>query len=486
MNNESFEGVAQAVAVYEQSGKLSVFAALDAFEIGQRIRQARINRGLKQKELIEDQFSKSYISSIEAGRLLPSPRAFEFFADRLGVSISYLQWGSETPPQDMTVEAGTAGRASLEPNRSPGLRKRLNWELLLTMAQLELERGQAEVARNQLLEQGAPSQEVSPSLAARYYAVLGDSYLQLSDQKAAQAEYLRAQEIAQAIPDRELVARLLNSIARCYHSQKRYSEAVTYHRQTLEAIRHSEINDPAFEADIYYNFANNLYLLNEQEQAIPLYREAVRLASQLNDRQRMAETFRSLSAAYHKLSNLALAKFYADRSLALYEELNNLRLATNIKSSFAKLLIERQEYNEAEECLKSALALAQELNDFNAAALAAANLSQVYANLKEAAREEEYGLLGVEYAQQSGSPIIIGQSLARVANMYAVRDNLEEADRHFAQAVQNLEPLDAHLILGGIYFEYGRTLMNLKRDREAAALFEKAYMLQSGYGPRRG
>jgi tetratricopeptide (TPR) repeat protein len=472
-------------AAPEQVGKTALLSALDPYEIGQRIRQLRVTKGYKQKELIEDQFSKSYISSIEAGRLLPSPRAFEFFAERLGVSVAHLQWGSETPPEDLTVESGITGRASLEPQRSPGLRKRLNWELVLTMAQVELERGNPEAARDQLLEQGAPSPEVSPTLAARYYLLMGAAHLRLSDIKAALSEFSRAQDIAQSIPDREMVARLLNYIGQCYYTQNRYSEAVNYRRQAFEAIKRGEIKDPAFESQVYYSLANDLCLLNEQEQGVPLYQQAVELASQLNDRERLANSYWELSSTYHRQGNLTLARHYAERSLSLYEDLNNLKLATTIKSSFAQVLIDRHSYAEAEQYLQSALNLALELKNHSAAATAASNLSLVYMNLKDVAGEEKHALQGVEQAEQSNDGVVLGQSLARVANMYAARHNSEEADRYFSQAVEKLESLGAHQVLGGIYFEYGRTLMNQGRDREAAGLFEKAYMLQSGYAPRR-
>lgn len=482
--NETFEDPSQTS--FDQTTKITtILAALDSYEVGQRIRQARVNKGLKQKELIEDQFSKSYISSIEAGRLLPSPRAFEFFAERLGVSITYLQWGSDNPPEDLTAETGGVGRVSLEPHRSPGLRKRLNWELNLTLAQVELERARPEQARDQLLEQGAPTPEVSPSLAVRYYFLLGEVYLRLAELKAALEEFSRALEIAQSLPDREMTARLFNALAQGYQLQGRQTEAVNYRRQALEAIKRGEIKDPAFQAKVYYSLAEELRVLNEQSPALSLYQEAVALTAQLTDRRQLAESYSELGVTYHKQGNLTLARFYADRSLSIYEESNNLHLATSVQASYAQVLIEQQEYAEAEQYLTRALTLAEALNSYEAASTAASSLSLVYLYLKDGPREDEYARLGVELARRSENPVVLGQALARLANLYATRENLEEANRQFTQAVSALEPAGAYPVLANIYFEYGRTLMNLHRDREAAALFEKAYMLQSGYGPRR-
>ncbi len=468
--------------LFEASYKPANLAALDAYEIGQRIRQSRISKGLKQKELIEDQFSKSYISSIEAGRLIPSPRAFDFFAQRLNVSTAFLQWGSEIPPQEPPIDL-TANRARLEPQFSPGVRKRLQWELVLTLAQVELEQNRFEVARAQLQEHGAPSPETSPTLAARYYFLSASIYLAGQDIKAALSEINRAQEIAVSIPERELLARLENLTADCFHQQNRHNEAVSHRRLALEALKQGEIKDPSFEAKVYHSLAEEMNLLNEPEQAIKLYQEAIAQSEQLNDRAKLAERYYELSLNYQKAGNSVYARFYAERSLTLYEELKNSRLVAQTESNFGLALIERRQFSEAAHYLQHALQLSLELHNFQAAALAATNLSLTYAQLENPTQEEAFALSAVEHAQKSEDAITLGQAMARLANMHASRNALSDADRCFAQAVSLLEPRNTNALLGNIYFEYGRTLMNLGRDREAAILFEKAYVLQSNYNP---
>jgi transcriptional regulator with XRE-family HTH domain len=67
-------------------------------EIGQRIRQIRLERGMTQDQLAEDTFSKSYISAIELGKIKPSLTALTIIAQRLKVPMAVLVSNSAQIP----------------------------------------------------------------------------------------------------------------------------------------------------------------------------------------------------------------------------------------------------------------------------------------------------------------------------------------------------------------------------------------------------
>src|SRR4249920_223553 len=58
--------------------------------VGAKLRAARLARKLTQSQLAQPDFSVSYVSAIERGKINPSLRALEIFAQRLGVSSSDL------------------------------------------------------------------------------------------------------------------------------------------------------------------------------------------------------------------------------------------------------------------------------------------------------------------------------------------------------------------------------------------------------------
>jgi tetratricopeptide (TPR) repeat protein len=62
-------------------------------KLGRRLRRLRLERGLSQGELAAPHYTHAYVSSIEAGRRSPSPRALHHLAEKLGVSAEELLTG---------------------------------------------------------------------------------------------------------------------------------------------------------------------------------------------------------------------------------------------------------------------------------------------------------------------------------------------------------------------------------------------------------
>src|SRR5213592_1218600 len=63
--------------------------------IAARLRRLRIERGLSQRDLSSPGVSYAYISRIEAGARRPSVKALRQLARKLGVSVEYLETGSD-------------------------------------------------------------------------------------------------------------------------------------------------------------------------------------------------------------------------------------------------------------------------------------------------------------------------------------------------------------------------------------------------------
>ena len=68
-------------------------AVARASRLGDRLRQLRVAAGLTQSELARDRFSKEYISQIERGKTRPTPETIEWLAAALGVDPAFLASG---------------------------------------------------------------------------------------------------------------------------------------------------------------------------------------------------------------------------------------------------------------------------------------------------------------------------------------------------------------------------------------------------------
>ena len=70
--------------------------------LGEKIRSARIERGMTQKELVGDQITRNMLSRIENDSAMPSMRTLEYIAARLDLPAGYFmadgRWSDGTSP----------------------------------------------------------------------------------------------------------------------------------------------------------------------------------------------------------------------------------------------------------------------------------------------------------------------------------------------------------------------------------------------------
>ena len=74
-------------------------------ELGQKIRQARLESGLSQRQLCGEEITRNMLSQIENGSASPSMATLRFLAERLGKSVSYfLEDQAVTSPNQQRME----------------------------------------------------------------------------------------------------------------------------------------------------------------------------------------------------------------------------------------------------------------------------------------------------------------------------------------------------------------------------------------------
>lgn len=79
-------------------------------EIGQRLKQARLEQGLSQRQLCGNVITRNMLSMIENGSTSPSMETLRYLAGRLGKSVSYFldEDAANLPNQSVMVKARTA------------------------------------------------------------------------------------------------------------------------------------------------------------------------------------------------------------------------------------------------------------------------------------------------------------------------------------------------------------------------------------------
>jgi transcriptional regulator with XRE-family HTH domain len=85
--------------------------------LGQRIRRARLERGLTLAQVAGEDFSRAFLNQVEMGRSQPSTRVLRVIATRLGQPLDHLMGGAELD-RELAVERGRLALVRGSPRRA--------------------------------------------------------------------------------------------------------------------------------------------------------------------------------------------------------------------------------------------------------------------------------------------------------------------------------------------------------------------------------
>ena len=85
--------------------------------LGQRIRRARLERGLSLAQVAGEDFSRAFLNQVEMGRSQPSTRVLRVVAARLGQPVDYLLGGADLD-RELAVERARLALVKGSPPRA--------------------------------------------------------------------------------------------------------------------------------------------------------------------------------------------------------------------------------------------------------------------------------------------------------------------------------------------------------------------------------
>ncbi|MFG1709368.1 helix-turn-helix domain-containing protein [Nonomuraea sp. M3C6] len=182
--------------------------------IGDRVRGLRLNRRMSQAQLAGPDLSDSYVSLIESGKRTPTPVVARLLAERLGCTTEFLLHG-------------------IEP------RQRIDTELGLRHAELELQHGDPSIAADRFTEIVKAADEENAMLTA--HARFGRARALEAQGRLGQAveAFERLRREAAAHPERLADLPLTIALSRCYQragDRLRARDLATYALEQAERL----------------------------------------------------------------------------------------------------------------------------------------------------------------------------------------------------------------------------------------------------------
>lgn len=301
------------------------------YELGTRLRAARLARGWTQTELAGDVVSVGYVSRLESGHRRPNAEVLESLAQRLGVTIDQLLRGPSAPEQD-------------------------ELRLALDFAELSLENGEHTEAEMRAREardraRAIVHQELADratyliARALESQGSLDDAILELEALLDGQGAIPMAGPgaIPRAIPRAApAIPRIKAAIAlsRCYRESGDLSLAIESGERALAELEGSPLDRTDEAVQLSVTVAAAYAFRGDTGQAIRTCRKAIVKAEKLESPKARAAAYWNASVFEADRGAVAEAIPLAERALALLAEGQDGRNLARLRTALADLQLQ--------------------------------------------------------------------------------------------------------------------------------------------------
>jgi tetratricopeptide (TPR) repeat protein len=427
-------------------------AAPAGLRLGERLRQLRVSAGLTQTELAGDRFSKEYVSQIERGKTRPTHETIQWLADRLGVDAGFLANG---------VSADQRGRVEATLARA---------EALIQAGQEPEAIAEFEGVRSAVLGTGLAELEVR--------ALNGEAYARMrgGEIREAMELLLRARSLSEGPTFSDVErAEVLFRLGCCRYLLTSNQTALALFNEALSLAEGSGLPCDKLRAEILDWRSRGYRRQRDLEAAREDVERALELAEGIDDPRTLAHVYFQASLVAERSGHWVLARTYAERAKAQYEEVADRRNIGRLLNNLGGLNFLLGKPDEAVTFLKDAFRVALDLGNEGEAAQAVSSLAQVHLRTGQIDLAEEQSrhalrlLEGrVDFLDEIGNAqLVLGRSLLE-------QSRLDEAEDAFAAADSSFEQLSSISHRAAVWVAQGDLATRRGEDRAAAHLYRKA------------
>jgi tetratricopeptide (TPR) repeat protein len=441
-----------------------------ATRVGMNIREIRSKLVMTQAQLAAPDFSISYISAIERGKIRPSLKALSLLARRLDVPITLLLEGS--PSIAAEIRAAGFSLIDADPDR--------DIDVDLLQAKVLVQQGAWRQAERLL----APIQpkRLTTDLVYRFYLLQGEIHFGANEYQEAVVDLRAAVTQGEVLKDNEYTERARNLLGKAYFLLNNYTLALENHLQCLTAIENGQIPDPFFSLDVYRNLADDYFRLENLEKALTYYHHAVAMFDGMNHNSKsFAQKYMEISQNYKAAGKLTMARDFAIRSLALYNMRDEQKLVGIIHQRLGKTFERQNDLGGAEQEYHRAIALLHELGDAVSASTSQTSLAELLLKHGKRAEAEKEAEAALSFAQSGEDVQVQGQALIALAYIRHQAGDFKACDELFTQALELLDSSHDHEITASAYFRFANLLEERGEIQRSLHLIKRAY--ERGFVP---
>ena len=427
-------------------------AAPTGLRLGERLRQLRVAAGLTQSELAGERFSKEYLSQIERGKTRPTRETVDWLAVRLGVDAGFLANGVATDE-----------------------RGRLEGALARAEALIEARSDDEAAAEYEVLVPAAHATGL-PELAVRALVGAGRTQMRLGALRNALALLNEARELVEngSFSDVER-AEVFYALGVCRYQLNSVQTALALLNEALSLAERSGLPSDSLRSNILSWRSRCWRRQRDYEAAREDVERALQLAEDADDPRTIGAAYFQASLVADREGHWVLARTYAEKARAAYEELSDKVQIGQLTNNLGGLNFLLGKTDEAIVLLKEAFGIALDTGRDTDAARAVSSLAQIHLRTGNVDQAEEQARHAIrllnnseDYIDEIGSAqLVLGRSLLE-------QDRLDEAEAAFATAEASFGQLGSASHRAAAWVARGDLAARRGDDTLAAHLYRTA------------
>jgi tetratricopeptide (TPR) repeat protein len=429
-------------------------SASSGLRLGERLRQLRVAAGLTQSDLAGERFSKEYVSQIERGKTRPTRETVEWLAARLGVDPGFLANGVATDE-----------------------RGRLEGALARAEALIEALSNDEAAAEYESLVPAARATGV-PELTVRALVGAGRTQMRLGALRQALELLNEARGIVEtgAFSDLER-AEVFYALGVCRYQLNSVQTALGLLNEALGLAERSGLPSDQLRSNILSWRSRCWRRHRDYEAAREDIERALQLAEDANDPRTIGAAYFQASLVADREGHWVLARNYAEKARAAYEELADKVHVGQLTNNLGGLNFLLGKTDEAIGLLKEAFSIALDTGRDADAAQAVSSLAQIHlrtGNVEQAEEQARHALRLLEAAGNEDYLDEVGSAQLVLGRALLEQDRLDEADAAFTAAEASLAQLGSAGHRAAAWVARGDLAARRGDDRLAAHLYRTA------------
>jgi tetratricopeptide (TPR) repeat protein len=427
-------------------------SATAGLRLGERLRQLRVAAGLTQSELAGDRFSKEYVSQIERGKTRPTQETVEWLAVRLGVDAGFLANGVATDERGRLEGALARAEALYEATRNDEAAK--EYEALVPAARA----------------MGVPE------LAVRALTGAGKTQMRLGGLRSGLDLLNEARALVESGNFSDLErAEVFYALGVCRYQLNSVQTALGLLNESLSLAERSGMPSDSLRSNVLSWRSRCWRRMRDYEAAREDIERALQLAEDAQDPRTIGSAYFQASLVADREGHWVLARSYAEKARAAYEELSDRVHVGRLTNNLGGLNFLLGKTDEAVSLLKEAFSIALDNGLDQDAAQAVSSLAQINLRTGEpekAAEQAEHALRLLQghedYLDEIGNAqLVLGRALLE-------QDRLDEAEAAFVAAEASFEQLGSASHRAAAWVARGDLAGRRGDDRLAAHLYRTA------------